>query len=89
MPQVAREFWILVRESPGIICVIGYFAFLPPGMVLYSKFFRQLFLKMGFLRFMVLSNLILMMALLPIKMLARWSINLKYFISIPEYFLNF
>lgn len=82
-------FWIIVRESPGILCVIGYFAFLPPGMVLYSKFFRQLFLKMGFLRFMVLSNLILMMALLPIKMLARWSFNLKYFISIPEYFLNF
>ena len=81
--------YILFREAPGIICVVGYFAFLPPAMVLYSKFFRQLFLKMGFLRFMVLSNLILMMALLPIKMLARWSFNLKYFISIPEYFLNF
>lgn len=81
--------WILVRESPGIICVVGYFAFLPPAMVLYSKFFRRMFIRMGFLRFMVLSNLILLMALLPIKMLARWSINLKYFISIPEYFLNF
>jgi len=82
-------FWIGVRELPGIACVVGYFAFLPPAMVLYSKFFRQMFVRMGFLRFMVLSNLILMMALLPIKMLARWSINLKYFISIPEYFLNF
>jgi len=81
--------WILIRESPGIICVIGYFAFLPPAMVLYSKFFRGLFVKMGFLRFMILSNLILFMALLPIKMAARWSVNLKYFISIPEYFLNF
>ncbi|HJN09516.1 MAG TPA: hypothetical protein QF564_12560 [Pirellulaceae bacterium] len=82
--------WIVVRESPGIICLVGYFAFLPPAMVLYSKFFRRLFVKMGFLRFMVLSNLILVMALLPIKMLARWSpLNLKYFISIPEYFLNF
>ncbi len=81
--------WILVREAPGIICVVGYFAFLPPAMVLYSKFFRKLFVRMGFLRFMVLSNLILMMALLPIKMLARWSVNMKYFISIPEYFLNF
>ncbi len=82
--------WILVRESPGIVCLIGYFAFLPPAMVLYSKFFRKMFIQMGFLRFMVLSNLILMMALLPIKMLARWSsLNMKYFISIPEYFLNF
>ena len=29
------------------------------------------------------------MLLLPIKMVLRWSINLKYFIAIPEYLLNF
>ena len=34
-------------------------------------------------------NLILLMALLPIKMVARWAFNMKYFISVPEYFLNF
>jgi hypothetical protein len=38
---------------------------------------------------MVLTNLLLMMALLPIKMLLRWTVNLKYFISLPEYMLNF
>jgi len=27
--------------------------------------------------------------LLPIKMLGRWTVNLKYFISMPEYMLNF
>ena len=43
---------------------------------------------MGFIRFMVMSNLLLMMALLPIKMVLRWMFNLKYIISIPEYFLN-
>ena len=26
---------------------------------------------------------------LPIKMYLRWIINLKYIISIPEYFINF
>jgi hypothetical protein len=29
------------------------------------------------------------MLLLPIKMLARWSADLSYFVSIPEYYLNF
>jgi hypothetical protein len=29
------------------------------------------------------------MATLPIKMLARWTMDMKYFISIPEYFINF
>jgi len=81
--------YILLRESPGILLLLFYFGGGPPAMVLYSRFFRQLFQKMGFLRYMVLSNLILLMALLPIKMVARWVVNLKYFVSIPEYFLNF
>ena len=80
--------YILLRESLGIVLVIAYLAGLPAILVAGSKFFRELFLKMGFLRFMVLANLIQMMALLPIKMVLRWTIDLKYFISIPEYFLN-
>ena len=44
--------------------------------------------KMGLIRFMVMSNLLLFMMILPIKMVLRWTINLKYIISIPEYFLN-
>jgi len=81
--------FILLRESPGIAAVIIYFAFIPPALVLYSKFMRGLFMKMGFLRFMVLANLLLFMALLPLKMGMRWVFNMKYFVSIPEYFLNF
>jgi len=30
-----------------------------------------------------------MMMLLPLKMLGRWTVNLKYVISMPEYMLNF
>jgi hypothetical protein len=81
--------YILYREAPGIAAVVVYFAFIPPAMVLYSGFLRKLFVRMGFVRFMVLSNLILFMALLPLKMVTRWVFNMKYFVSIPEYFLNF
>jgi hypothetical protein len=86
---VVKMLYIFLRELPGFVLVIFYFTALPPAMVLYSKYFRAMFLSMGFIRFMVLSNLLLLMALLPLKMLLRWTINLKYFISIPEYFLNF
>jgi hypothetical protein len=82
--------YAVLRELPGILAVIGYFAMVPPLMVVFSKFFQNMFIRMGFIRYMVLTNLLLMMMLLPIKMLARWSpLHLKYFISMPEYMLNF
>ena len=37
---------------------------------------------------MVLVILILFMASLPIKMVLRWTINLKYLVYIPEIFFN-
>ena len=75
-----------LRESPGIILVLLYFVALPPLLAL--TVFRKMFARMGFIRFMVMSNLLLFMMLLPIKMILRWTIQLKYLISIPEYFLN-
>jgi len=80
---------ILLRESPGIALLVGYLTVLPPALVVVSRFFRDLFLKMGFLRYMILTNLLLIMMLLPLKMVCRWSFNLKYIIAIPEYLLNF
>jgi len=41
------------------------------------------------IRYMTMVSLLLIMALVPIKMMLRWTINLKYFISLPEYMLNF
>ena len=78
--------WIVFRESPGILLTLGYFIALPPVMAI--TVFRRYFQKMGFVRYMVMSNLLLFMALLPVKMVLRWTINLKYIISIPEYLLN-
>jgi len=78
---------ILKREGLGIVLLALYFLALPP--LLATTVFRSFFVKMGFIRFMLMSNLLLFMAALPLKMVLRWAINLKYIVSIPEYFLNF
>lgn len=77
---------ILLRESPGILLTLGYFVILPP--ILGLTILRKYFVRMGVLRFLVFSNLILWMAILPIKMLLRWAFALKYIVGIPEYFFN-
>jgi hypothetical protein len=77
----------LYREWLGIALLFVYFVLLPPLMA--TTIFRGFFVKMGFLRFMLMSNLLLFMAALPLKMVLRWTLNLKYIVSIPEYFLNF
>ncbi|HVA50679.1 MAG TPA: hypothetical protein VNH11_30315 [Pirellulales bacterium] len=84
---LAQLGYIVLRELPGIIAVAAYLIFLPPLMA--ATIFRKFFVRMGFIRYMVMANLLLMMASLPIKMVLRWTCNLKYIISIPEYFLNF
>jgi hypothetical protein len=77
---------ILVREAPGIILVLLYLFALPP--LLARTMMRPFFLRMGFVRFIVLVTLIQFMAALPIKMVLRWTMNLKYIVAIPEYFFN-
>jgi hypothetical protein len=79
--------YVLVREAPGILLVLGYFIALPPLLAI--TVFRGFYQRMGFIRFMVMANLLLFMMSLPIKMVLRWIFNLKYLITIPEYFLNF
>jgi len=78
-------FTIIRREWLGLAIVIGYLAVLPP---LGAALFRGFFIKMGFLRYMVLANLMLFMWALPLKMAARWAFNLKYIVAIPEWFFN-
>ena len=51
-------------------------------------FFKKYAEEAGMLRYMTLAVLILFMAALPIKMVFRWTINLKYLVAIPEYFFN-
>ena len=58
----------------------------PP--LLAKTILRPFFIRMGFIRFFLLVTLIQFMAALPIKMILRWTINLKYIVAIPEYFFN-
>ena len=78
---------LFTREVVGTLLVLGYFIALPP--ILAVTVMRSYYQRMGFIRFMILANLLLFMASLPIKMVLRWSFNLKYLIAIPEYFFNF
>ncbi len=95
--QMAEIFWIqfmnqglpsqwYMRELPGIVLTVLYLFALPPllGLVVMRKYLD----RMGFVRFMVLATLIQFMAALPIKMLLRWTMNLKYIVYIPEFFFN-
>jgi len=79
--------YILYRESPGILLTLGYFIALPPILALTAL--RKYFQRMGLIRFMLMANLMMFMAALPIKMVLRWVFNLKYIIAIPEYFSIF
>ncbi len=77
---------ILLREIFGIIAVIAYFVV---GVwALEKKIMKDMAEKMGKPRFLILAFLMLSMASLPIKMVLRWTINLKYIVAIPEWFFN-
>ncbi len=76
----------LLREAPGILLILGYFMIMPAllAVTVLKKFFNE----MGFARYSILVMLLLCMAALPIKMVLRWTINLKYVVAIPEWFFN-
>ncbi|MEX0704171.1 MAG: hypothetical protein WD069_18880 [Planctomycetales bacterium] len=94
--NLSEYFWDLLgrplpgaflwRESPGIALTLVYLLVLPG--LLAATVFRGFYVRMGFLRYMVFSNLLLLMLALVIKMVLRWAIQLKYFVAIPEWFFN-
>jgi hypothetical protein len=83
--NVQGRVWY-VREIPGFVVILAYLLLVPP--VLARTAFRPFFIKMGFLRYMIMIVHLQFMALLPIKMVLRWAFNLKYIVYIPEYFFN-
>ena len=78
---------VLLREAPGLVILGLYLVALPP--LLAVTIFRGMFAKMGFIRYMIMANLMLLMLSLPLKMVLRWTMNLKYIVAIPEISLNF
>jgi hypothetical protein len=76
----------VLRELPGILIILGYFLLTP--LIMYRLFFKAYVKEAGVLRYATLAILMLFMASLPIKMVLRWTINLKYIVAIPELFFN-
>jgi hypothetical protein len=78
----------LIREAPGIVLLLGYFLILPK--LLEKPLMRVLYggNRQHLVRFHVMMHLLLWFGLIPIKMLLRWTVNLKYIVGIPEWFFN-
>jgi len=79
------SFW-LVREIFGIMLMVVYFVALPVWLA--RSFLRKYFDQLGLFRYVIVSHLLLWMVLIPIKMYLRWTVNLKYFVAIPEFLFN-
>ncbi len=95
--NLSEYFWVkmlgtglpanmIVRELPGILLVLFYLLVLPG--ILTRTFLKKYFLKLGPWRYSVFVMLLLGMVALPIKMILRWTINLKYIVAMPEIFFN-
>ncbi|WP_165220817.1 hypothetical protein [Aquisphaera insulae] len=82
----AKPSNFLARELPGIVLTLLYLVVTPE--LLRRLFFKKYSAEAGMVRYMTLAVLLLFMASLPIKMVLRWTFNLKYVVAIPEYFFN-
>jgi cytochrome b/b6/petD-like protein len=84
---LAQMGTIALREIAGLVSAGAYFVVLP--VVLGRTWMKDFRRKMGRARYTIMILLLLMMATLPLKMILRWTMNLSYIVSIPEYFFNF
>jgi hypothetical protein len=77
---------MFVREVFGILAV-GFYVVVLPGL-LARTLLKRYYEKMGPWRYAVFVMLLLGMVALPIKMILRWTVNLKYILAMPEIFFN-
>jgi hypothetical protein len=95
--NLSEYFWVkmlgtglpanmFVRELPGILIVLFYLLVLPG--LLTRTLLKKYFVKLGPWRYSVFVMLLLGMVALPIKMILRWTVNLKYIVALPEFFFN-
>jgi len=95
--NVSEIFWVkmlkrgmpeqwFVRELPGL-AMVGAYVLLGP-LILAKTVLKPLYKQLDIVRFSLVAILLLFMLSMPIKMLGRWMINLKYIVYIPEYFIN-
>jgi len=85
---------MILRESFGIALILFYVGVLPGILAFRHKILglpiglRRFFDRLGPWRYSVFVMLLLMQIALPLKMLLRWTINLKYIVAMPEIFFN-
>ncbi|MEX0776581.1 MAG: hypothetical protein WD042_12830 [Phycisphaeraceae bacterium] len=77
---------MIVRELPGLIFVAFWLVALP--VILARTVFRSMYQQMGLIRYAIMIMMLLIMAMVPLKMVLRWTLNLKYFIYLQEVNLN-
>ncbi|MCL4191041.1 MAG: hypothetical protein KJZ87_04805 [Thermoguttaceae bacterium] len=77
---------IFRREIAGVIVLSVYYVGLP--MVLGATVLRDLRRRMGRGRYVIMVLLLLTMFLVPLKMLLRWTMDMSYILSVPEWFFN-
>lgn len=75
-----------VRELPGFI-LLGLF-FIVPTILLARTWWRHLYIKLGLIRFSILSFLMLTFVAIPLKMYLRWMFGFKYIVEIQSLYLN-
>jgi hypothetical protein len=92
----------MVREGLGIVLTLVWVMGLPvllarPPVALRKiplgigrtfEMFHRLYIQMGPIRFYIMAIHLVIMAMMPLKMVLRWTANLKYFVYLPEFNLN-
>ena len=77
-----------IREIFGFIIILAYLLGVPPLFAKKVPAFKGFLQTLGPIRYYTLMFFLMSMAALPIKMILRWTINLKYIVGIPELFFN-
>ena len=86
--DMPRPDSIFLREAPGFLTLGVWFFVIPK--VLEGPLMAKLYGgdRAHLVRYHVMMHLLLWFALIPVKMLLRWTVDLKYIVGIPEWFLN-
>jgi hypothetical protein len=77
---------ILLREAPGLLLVGFYLGVLP--LLLARTLMKKICQSLGPARYSIFVIFFLLSISLPVKMYLRWAFNIKYIVSIPEFFFN-
>jgi hypothetical protein len=75
-----------IREIPGFIVLALFFTI--PAIALAKTWWRDLYIKLGLIRYSILVFLMLMFVALPLKMYLRWMFGFKYVVEIQSLYFN-